>query len=77
MLTLNVATAGTYVVAADAGAWLDVLSDGKPVASSAHGRGPSCSTIHKQVEFNLAPGRYVLQISGAPDASIGILFVRK
>jgi hypothetical protein len=77
MLTLNVGTAGTYVVAADAGAWLDVLSEGKTISSSAHGHGPECSTIHKQVAFTLEPGRYVLQISSAPDASIGVMFARK
>ncbi len=79
LLDLKPASAGTYVIAAGAGAgaWLDVLQDGKPIASNAHGHGPACSTIHKRVEFQLTPGRYVLQISGAPDAHIGVLFARK
>ena len=77
LLDLKPASAGTYVIAASNGAWLDVLKDSKPIASSAHEHGPACSTIHKQVEFQLTPGRYVLQISGAPEAHIGILFLRK
>lgn len=77
LLQLRPALEGTYVVAVSSGAWLDVLKDGRPVPSSAHAHGPICSTIHKQVEFHLTPGRYVLQISGAPEAHITILFVRK
>jgi hypothetical protein len=77
LLELKPASAGTYVIAASNGAWLDVLQDGKPIASSAHAHGPTCSTIHKQVEFQLTPGRYVLQISSTPEAHIGVLFARK
>ena len=77
LLELKPASAGTYLIAASAGAWLDVLRGGKPIASSAHAHGPACSTIHKQVEFQLTSGRYVLQISGAPEAHISVLFVHK
>src|ERR1700761_6791847 len=68
MLELKPSVAGTYVIAAGAGAWLDVAKDGKTMSSSAFGHGPACSTIRKQVEFKLEPGRYVLQILGAPEA---------
>ena len=36
-----------------AGAWIDVVKDGAQVASSAHGHGPACSTLRKQVAFEL------------------------
>ena len=71
------ALAAVAAFAASTGAWLDVLKDGKPVASSAHAHGPDCSTIHKQVEFKLEPGRYVLQISANADAKLPILLAKR
>ena len=67
--------AGTLVVALDKGAWIDLVRDDAAVASARHGHGPACSGIRKLVEFAVTPGRYLLQISGAPDASIAAMAV--
>lgn len=70
LVPIEVKKAGRLVVALDAGAWIDLVRDAKFVASATHGHGPACSGIRKMVEFDVTPGRYVLQISSAPAASI-------
>lgn len=73
----NVATAGTYRVALAAGAWIDVVRDGKSLASVAHTEGPACSGIRKIVDFALTPGSYTLQFSSAMKAPMRVLIVPK
>ncbi len=77
MFELRIDKPGTYVVALGSGAWIDVLKDGRPLMSSAHSRGPECSTLRKMVDFPLEPGRYVLQISANADAKLPILLARR
>jgi hypothetical protein len=74
---LNIPTAGTYVVALGAGAWVDVLRDGASVRSSSHGHGPACSTVRKIVAFELQPGRHVVQIVGSVPAALSIMVARR
>ncbi|MGA0604228.1 homogentisate 1,2-dioxygenase [Caulobacter sp. KR2-114] len=76
LLALDVKDAGTYRIALGAAPWIDVLQDGKPLASTAHGHGPACSSVRKMVDFPLTPGRYVIQISAAADPSLGVLVTR-
>lgn len=73
----NVATAGTYRIALEAGAWIDVVRDGKSLESVAHTEGPACSGIRKIVDFTLVPGRYALHLSGAKDAPMRVLIAPK
>ncbi len=77
MFGIKIDTAGTYVIALGSGAWLDVLKDGKALESTAHSRGPECSTLRKMVDFPLQPGRYVLQVSANADAKLPILLARR
>lgn len=64
---------GIYRVALSDRAWIEVLKDGKPIASTAHGHGPRCSGMRKIVDFELAGGRHLLQISGNPTATIRVM----
>lgn len=73
----NVTTAGTYRIALAAGAWIDVVRDGKSLASVAHTEGPACSGIRKIVDFTLTPGRYTLQLSSAMKAPMRVLIIPK
>ena len=75
LVPIEVKTAGRLVVALDAGAWIDLVRDAKFVPSAKHGHGPACSGIRKMVEFDVTPGRYVLQISSAPADSIRAMAV--
>ena len=77
LFELRIARAGTYAIALGSGAWIDVLKDGKALTSTAHSHGPTCSTIHKVVDFHLEPGRYVLQLSSSTDAKPGVLVARR
>ncbi|HMP46902.1 MAG TPA: hypothetical protein PKD99_17530 [Sphingopyxis sp.] len=75
MVPITVDRPGRLVVALDAGAWIDLVQDGAIVKSAAHGHGPACSGIRKMVEYDVAPGRYLLQIVNAPDRSIRAMAV--
>lgn len=77
-LTLDVTHAGTYRVALGGPVWIDVVRDGKAIASSAHEHGPACSAIRKIVDFALMPGHYTLQLSGArmPRATVLVVEAR-
>ncbi|WP_428627240.1 hypothetical protein [Sphingopyxis sp.] len=75
MVPIDVAKAGRLVVALDAGAWIDLVRDGRIVKSASHEHGPPCSGIRKLVEFDVTQGRYVLQIVNAPTASIRAMAV--
>ncbi|MPT49346.1 MAG: hypothetical protein E2598_13175 [Sphingobium sp.] len=64
LASFTVKEAGTWRVALGAGAWVDVVKDGKSAQSVNHGRGPACTGIRKMVDYALTPGDYVLQIAG-------------
>lgn len=72
MVRFSVAQPGTYRVALGTAAWIDVVTGGGTVASSAHGHGPACTGIRKIVDFALQPGDYTIQLSGsaAPEATL-------
>lgn len=67
---------GAYRIALATPAWIDVVGDGNPMVSTAHGHGPACSGIRKMVDFTLARGAYVLQISANGDPQTSVLIVR-
>lgn len=61
---------GTYRVALGSRAWIEVVARNVALESIAHSHGAPCSWIAKQVDFALAAGDYVLQISGTDDPSV-------
>jgi hypothetical protein len=73
LLSFRIDRAGTYRIGLGAGAWIDVVKDGKTLESTAHGPGPACSGIRKVVDFPLQPGLYILQISASPSDQIGVI----
>lgn len=76
-LTLEIEQAGTYGVALDTGAWIDVAQSGTALRSTAHGHGPACSTIRKIVDFALQPGRYTITLSRTQAANVRLLVIRR
>jgi hypothetical protein len=76
LFAFTVADGGRYRVAIGSGAWLDVVRDGKAVLSVAHGHGPDCSGIKKMVDFDLTPGRYVLQVAGNGEAELPLMVAK-
>lgn len=77
MFMFDVPAAGTYRVMLGSRAWLDVVQDGKTILSSGHHHGPACSGIGKMVDFPLAAGRAVIEVSGSgsgkPDMTLMVL----
>lgn len=74
---IDIDQAGTYLVALGTRGWIDMIdAGGGRIASTAHGRGPACSSIAKMVSFPLVAGRYVIQLSNVPAASTRLMVVR-
>lgn len=76
ILPFAVVTPGRYRIGAGAGVWIDVVTAGKALPSVAHGHGPECGPVRKIVDFDLAAGRYVLQLSGSKDATVTVMVAR-
>lgn len=72
---ITVTTPGTYRIALDGAAWIDLVRDGAALTSAAHSMGPACTGIRKIVDFALVPGDYVLQLSGVRDKALTVLVV--
>ncbi|BCW90701.1 hypothetical protein sos41_38760 [Alphaproteobacteria bacterium SO-S41] len=64
------AAGGTYQVTIDSKLWVDVIQDGRTVASGAHSSDASCPAFHKSVRFELGIAPVTLQFSGAGDESV-------
>ena len=77
LFSLTIDKPGAYVIALGSGAWIDVLKDGAGARSTAHGRGPACTTLRKMVTFDLTPGVYVVQVSANAEASLPIMVAAK
>jgi len=76
LLQLTVATHGSYRVALDSPAWIDLVTPANTAVDSfAHGHGPACTGIRKMVDFVLEPGTYTLEVSatGSPDGEVIVL----
>lgn len=76
VFAFTVSTAGRYRVALGSGAWIDVLGGTTPAVSVAHGHGPACSTVRKMVDFDLQPGRYLLQVAGNGTPTLPLMVAR-
>ncbi|MEP9401421.1 hypothetical protein [Sphingomonas sp. VNH70] len=73
VFAVTVVKAGRYRVALGTAAWIDVVAGGRSLASVAHGHGPACSGIRKMVDFDLSPGRHLIQIAGSADPAVTLL----
>ena len=75
LFAVTVATAGRYRVALGEGVWVDMVRGGRALASADHGHGPDCSPVRKFVEWDLTPGRTLLQVAGhaAPTLRLEVL----
>lgn len=76
VFAFTVAAPGRYRIALGSGAWIDVLANGKPATSVAHGHGPACTGIRKMVDFDLAAGHYVLQVAGNGTANLPLMVAK-
>ena len=75
-LRLKVDETGTYRFDLDAKARVDVASNGRMAYPSDHGAVTHCSSIHEYVEFRLARGDFLLQLSTEHAHSVKVLAMR-
>lgn len=68
LFAFEIGAAGRYRVALGAGHWVEVVANGAAIPSAAHGHGPDCTPVRKFVDWDLKPGRYLLQVTGDPAA---------
>lgn len=76
MIAVTVEAAGRYRIALGENAWIDVIAGTTAIESVAHSHGPVCSPIRKMVDFDLAPGRYLIQLAGSRSATLPLMIVR-
>jgi hypothetical protein len=69
-VTLPAPAAGDYLVSLSAEAWIDVIQDGRPVASYSHSGDPNCPGLRKSVRFTLAAKPVTIQVSNGPEDHI-------
>lgn len=72
LAAFTVKEAGTWRVALGAGAWVDVVKDGKAATSVAHGHGPDCTGVRKMVDYQLTPGTYTLQLAANGESTLTV-----
>lgn len=71
MVRFRVAQSGTYRVALDVGFWVDVIADGKPIASADFSGSADCRAPRKVVMYALPANQdLVLQFSGAVEPQL-------
>ena len=64
--------AGIYTISLSAGAWVDVVQDGRFLKPKAFSGATDCEGIRKTMKYELSDKPFVLQISGIKDNSISI-----
>lgn len=72
LAAIDVPKAGTLQLALDNKTYVDLVRDGKPLALAGEPRMKGCRGVQKTLDFKVAPGRYVVQLSGSPDKSVRI-----
>jgi hypothetical protein len=73
LATVQVPKAGMLTVTLSSATYVDLVRDGKIVASVAHQHGGPCASMRKRVTFNVDPGTYTLQLSGAPEPRLVLM----
>jgi hypothetical protein len=76
--SLTVTRAGSYGIALDQPAWIDLypVRGAAALTSTTHGHGPACTSIRKIVRFTLAPGTYFVVVSGMQQPLAKLMLVR-
>lgn len=69
---IKTAKAGLYTISLSAGAWVDVVQDGRFLKPVAFSGATDCDGIRKTMKYELSAQPFVLQVSGARDNSLSI-----
>jgi len=72
LAAIDVPKAGTLQLAVDNKTYVDLVRGGKPLALAGEPKTRGCAGVQKILGFKVAPGRYLIQLSGSPDKSVKI-----
>ncbi|KWV53943.1 hypothetical protein AS156_07980 [Bradyrhizobium macuxiense] len=64
--------AGLYTISLSAGAWVDVVQDGRFLKPKAFSGATDCDGIRKTMKYELSASPFVLQVTGARENSISV-----
>ena len=68
--------AGVYTISLSAGAWVDVVQDGRHLKPKAFSGATDCEGIRKTMKFDLTASPFVIQISGLKQNSVALAIQR-
>lgn len=68
----GVTAPGLYQISLSGPGWIDVVQDGKALATEAHTGKSDCDGLRKSVRFKIGPGPFAVQLNGVPDDVIKI-----
>ena len=75
LAAIDVERAGKLDVALSTATYVDLIRDGKALKSVSFGNPRNCDGVHKSVTFDVKPGRYVVQLTNAPEAKVRLATV--
>ncbi len=70
LAAIDVPKAGKLDVVLSTATWVDLVRDGRALASSGHGMTKGCAGMRKDVTFDVVPGRYIVQLTDSPGKSV-------
>lgn len=70
------AQAGPYRITLAEAGWIDVIQDGRFLKAGAFSGATGCKGVRKSVTFNLAAAPFIVQFSGVPAESIGVVMTQ-
>ena len=70
LAALDVKKAGTLDVILSSATYVDIVRDGQVLKSTGHTDLKQCAGFRKSVAFEVTPGRYIVQLTDAPDKSV-------
>lgn len=70
LAAIDVDRAGRLTVALSSATYVDLVRDGRALVAVAHQRTADCATMHKTVTFAVTPGRYLVELTDAPQRAV-------
>ena len=70
LAAIDVGKPGKLDVILSNATYVDLVRDGKALRSSGHSDFKKCPGFRKSVSFDVVPGRYIVQMTGAPTRSV-------
>lgn len=75
MVQFDVPTQGTYRVITNSRPWIEMVKDGKSIASIKHQHGAQCLGMEKILDFPLSPGRHTMEFTANGKETIKFIIV--